>query len=383
MHAEGSGTPATAEAPHVPAATHGADGRAQEAERAEAAARSAAAALRAALAAPDPPRPAHLRPQDPQEPPAAMYFQARPPRRAIQQHGRSCQAAHTVLAAAGRHPPRHRPGARDVHGPLYCASCSLGVAGCGQGSAAQRSLFPFFPRSADLSGGARGAGAAAAARGVRAGGGAQPVPHPGRAGGGGGPGGRGRRARGRAPAPGRRRGRAARPGARPAPAAGRPAAACLARGWRAPCLRPAWGHPHSGGPRSHPCGSSVCSWLHAKAPCCPTPAARHTRAHLAGCMHAGSGAGALEPRLARRAGVDVGGRTRAAARPARRPAGRAISVRSLPCASEVRPCQGRCRLGDARVPHASSAAPAAAHVTYQTRQGSHDACSGRGGARRA
>jgi len=82
LRAEGSGTPATAEAPHVPAAAHGAAGRAQEAERAEAAARSAAVALRAALAAPDPPRPAHLRPQDPQEPPAAMYFQARPPRRA-------------------------------------------------------------------------------------------------------------------------------------------------------------------------------------------------------------------------------------------------------------------------------------------------------------
>jgi len=337
LHAEGSGTPATAEAPHVPAATHGADGRAQEAERAEAAARSAAAALRAALAAPDPPRPARLRPQDPQEPPAAMYFQARPPRRAIQQHGRSCQAAHTVLAAAGRHPPRHRPGARDVHGPLYCASCSLGVAGCGQGSAAQRSLFPFFPRSADLSGGARGAGAAAAARGVRAGGGAQPVPHPGRAGGGGGPGGRGRRARGRAPAPGRRRGRAARPGARPAPAAGRPAAACLARGWRAPCLRPAWGHPHPGG-RGHtrvaPLSALGCILRCPAAPRQPPATREHTLP--AACMRApvrarlnpgwrGGQVSTLEGALAARPGQ------RGALQVGQSPG------RLLPCASEARP----------------------------------------------
>ncbi len=62
------------------AADHGTGVLTQEAERAEAVARSASAALRAALAAPDPPRPAHLRPLDAQDPPAAMYFQARSPR---------------------------------------------------------------------------------------------------------------------------------------------------------------------------------------------------------------------------------------------------------------------------------------------------------------
>ncbi len=195
----------------------------------------------------------------------------------------------------------------------------------------------YFIRSADLSGGARGAGAAAAAGGVRAGGGAQPVPHPGRAGGGGGPGGRGRRARGRAPAPGRRCGRAARPGARPAPAAGRPAAACLARGWRAPCLRPAWGHPHPGG-RGHtrvaPLSALGCILRCPAAPRQPPATREHTLP--AACMRApvrarlnpgwrGGQVSTLEGALAARPGQ------RGALQVGQSPG------RLLPCASEARP----------------------------------------------